>query len=248
MKLLDKVDEIAQEQGIERLFFIGDYFNRYGCYDNKKLYLATIKRLNRLREDYQCTFLVGNHDVAYILNRKYRKHYHVHSTYVKEACHEFFNSIRKNEGLYGYVLFGSFLFSHAGIKNDFGKSVYKELSLITKANEDLLEKALEDYSSVLLGRPLEWQNPFDDVTQVIGHTPVEDVVFIDQENGTQIICCDTWGIEYFLDYTMSTEDLISKRRALIKAGKQPDKYGKGTLLEIDIETSKITKHKVNRRQ
>lgn len=173
-KILTRARQIIQENDIKKVVLLGDYFDDWNQTDNNKLYEKTVKDLLLFNLDYDCTFLLGNHDIPYITGDL--RHY-------SNTDPKIVNKIKLTlECLHPQIatVVNGHLVSHAGFTKDPKK---QDLTTLTGARLTgfstnklaLLKRYEEDSNSPVWIRPTDLllNTTCSYKQQIVGHTPVE---------------------------------------------------------------------------
>ena len=177
-QMLPKVAKIANEQEIDKIVFIGDYFDDWHQVNNAKLYRDTIDDLKDFYDEFDCVFLLGNHDVPYITNE-----YHPYSSPFYDVRLDVYAFLKYINAQVAYQADGV-TYSHAGFcKYDDIKSWMFEPSIDHFGKLRQLDR---QPGSALWIRP-DYPGSRGP-NQVVGHTPVNTV---QEHDGVTYI--DTWS-------------------------------------------------------
>lgn len=181
LNMMDYVIKTAKEHNVDHITFLGDYFDEWNQKMNAQLYRDTIKQLERINQDFNCTFLIGNHDVPYLINRTY--HF---STPFDDVRLEIRDCLRKLKVQLVHNVQGYYC-SHAGITEGFEPEpwAYQEVS---NRIGNLVDLDSNDYSPIWM-RPQNIYVPDAYEKQIVGHSPVETVIY-----NSEIIFTDTWSV------------------------------------------------------
>lgn len=119
----------------DKMVFMGDYFDSFTIKPVKQL--ENFNKILELKEKYEdrIELLIGNHDLHY-LNSKFRCAGFDDKFYF--SFNQVLMPLYKNKTLKVCVVIDNYLFSHAGISNNWLKRLNIENKSITKNNIDLL--------------------------------------------------------------------------------------------------------------
>ena len=101
------IKDVTSQNKVDKLVFLGDYFDDWGQQLNNKLYEETCDYLKKLNAEYDCIFLLGNHDVPYITRNL--QHYSNHDPHTVSLCRETLLSLspriayKENDILYSHL-------------------------------------------------------------------------------------------------------------------------------------------------
>lgn len=230
LELLSYVEFLVNKGAYKKLIWLGDYFNRFNKAGDTKLYRETVNRIIALSNKVESIFLVGNHDLAYILGRGYRNNYHANDVDARHACEAFFRNLLSRRLLYYYYADGGYIFSHAGIKNKTIHPPAMKVDLTDPTHIAYLDDVvLNDPGSLFYGRPSEWNSPYNKVVQVFGHTPLESVTAFPNNR----IGVDSWSESVSLDPNRTTDEVVHTTKAVLSGEFELDwKVGKCDLLVL----------------
>jgi len=183
--------------------FVGDYTDSFVKSDAEILH--NLKRLIQFKDNHpnNVILLYGNHEIHYLFED--------YSNYLCSGfrggayyeLHEFFKK-NKNKFQFSFQI-ENYLFTHAGIEENWYHTEYPYTSLpisesLNKAFQDN-EKSLFNVGKLRggmneVGGPL-WLdkqkselNPLKGYHQVVGHTPVDDIITVSIDTNTSITYCD----------------------------------------------------------
>lgn len=187
MKFEDMIDTIHDVWGQYRpdvLVFLGDYFDDWGKTGDDMLYWRTIDMLKYIREDFPTVFLLGNHDIPYLLDEPQR--YSSDNPEVRQSIKKCLLDINP------YIVYeiDGVLLSHAGFINEPTPKLRRRWSELPDVDRYHLANAS---SGPLWVRPDELelvgnvQQP-----QVVGHSPVKQATVF-KTPASSIIVIDTWS-------------------------------------------------------
>lgn len=187
------IKEVTSKHKVDQLVFLGDYFDDWGQQTNNQLYQETCDYLTKLNKEYNCIFLLGNHDVPYLTG--HLQHYSNHDSHIVSLCRDTLLALspriayKKNHVLY----------SHAGFISTPDDIDFR---IFTDNNHDhyvrLLAYKQQYYTkdNPLWIRPDEWQRSLLEwlPTQIVGHSPVPDITIFEAERfGSKLVVCDTYS-------------------------------------------------------
>lgn len=178
--MLLKAEKLHKEKFIDEFVFLGDYFDDWNQTTNVKAYSDTVKALSNFKKKHNCIFLLGNHDVPYLINQP--QHYSAIDPYSIKECRDFLISVKPQ---ICHISQG-WMCSHAGIdiEHDPENKWFTDVS----AEFKILKNLIEDEYSPLWIRPQNIipHNIFS--KQIVGHTPTQAIKL---EN--DIYYTDTWS-------------------------------------------------------
>lgn len=185
------IKEVTSKHKVDQLVFLGDYFDDWGQQTNNKLYQETCDYLMKLKKEYNCIFLLGNHDVPYITN--HMRHYSISNPPTIFRCRETLLSLSPQ---IAYQKDG-ILYSHAGFisqPDEIDFQIYKEP--LEEGYSRLLIYERGTFGGPFWIRPDEWQRELQEQlpTQIVGHSPVPDITTFEAERfGSKLVVCDTFS-------------------------------------------------------
>lgn len=163
-KILDHARNILEkDKEIKQVIFLGDYFDDWGLDNSYNDYKKTINDLLKFTLDYNCHFLIGNHDVPYLTGKL--RHYSSKHPEIVEEANIFLQAIKPQVA----ILCNGYLLSHAGFVNEPKKQDFKPLNI------KLFEKYEQDEYSPLWIRPNDLFLSSKLRKQIVGHTPVTSI-------------------------------------------------------------------------
>lgn len=188
--------DVLNKHKVNRIAFIGDYFDQWGQTGNNALYIKEMEVLSDFvtyakSHNLQIDWLIGNHDAPYVLNQP--EHYTSDDKTIRESiCNLLKDVIRPK--LTCNV--GKYQLSHAGIASNhpyenidvFTPEGYETLYQLNRADGHTLYGAL---GSPLWIRPnqLMYTEPYYK-HQIFGHTPVKSITQLDAH-------FEAWNIDTF---------------------------------------------------
>ena len=187
------IKDITSQNKVDQLVFLGDYFDDWGQQTNNKLYQETCDYLLKLKKEYNCVFLLGNHDVPY-LTRNFQ-HYSNHDPNVVSLCA---NTLLSLEPMIAYAHDG-IIYSHAGFISTPDEIDFRIFTNNNHAHFVRLLAYEQHYytnDNPLWIRPDEWQLSVQEwlPTQVVGHSPVSNITTFEAERfGSKLVVCDTFS-------------------------------------------------------
>lgn len=194
--ILPWIKTVIIQENIQKVVFIGDYFDQWGQCSNDRLYLSELNELlnfNRYgnANGIAIDWLVGNHDAPYILNTP-----EIYSSDNREVRMQIQDGFRMLKPTVTTKV-GRFEISHAGLILN---RIYKNLDFTTPAGYlELDHLNLEDGTSALgYASPL-WVRPNELLTsnsyykhQIVGHTPTRSIEHL--EGTIEVFNVDTFSL------------------------------------------------------
>lgn len=163
-KILDHARNILEkDKEIKQVIFLGDYFDDWGLDNSYNDYKKTINDLLKFTLDYNCHFLIGNHDVPYLTGKL--RHYSSKHPEIVEEANIFLQAIKPQVA----IICNGYLLSHAGFINEPTKQDFKPLNI------KLFEKYEQDEYSPLWIWPNDLFLSSKLRKQIVGHTPVTSI-------------------------------------------------------------------------
>ena len=187
------IKDITSQNKVDQLVFLGDYFDDWGQQTNNKLYQETCDTLLKLKKEYNCIFLLGNHDVPYLTRNL--QHYSNHDPNIVSLCRDTLLSL---EPMIAYAHDG-IIYSHAGFISTPDDIDFR---IFTNDNHDhyvrllVYEQHYYTTDNPLWIRPDEWQLALQEwlPVQVVGHSPVPNITTFEAERfGSKLVVCDTFS-------------------------------------------------------
>ena len=180
--IFDEADKIIDKYNIDNAVFIGDLVDDWGKTYHIDLYKDTIERAELFKCMHKNSlFCYGNHEVAYIVNGKCSGNSEIFRSEIKYLLNKYERVVEPKV----IHKIDNVVFSHAGIENKGDKD-----TCIEEWNNKRLKDVYFDLDSPLWLRPYDFIK-FMDFPQVIGHTPVEQV--IEKDN--------VWFVDTFSTYS-----------------------------------------------
>jgi len=168
-QIFDRVDRIMYKYDITESVFVGDIVDDWGKSDDIELVKETLDRAIKFKKDHpSCKFCWGNHEVGYITGIYCSGNSEIHYIDIRDMIKEYEKKVQPRIAF----KIDNVIFSHAGFTETY-KSALEILNSAKEYNEKLYE-CMSDTGSPLWVRPDEWIK-FCNVTQVVGHTPVETI-------------------------------------------------------------------------
>lgn len=187
------IKDITSQNKVDQLVFLGDYFDDWGQQTNNKLYQETCDYLLKLKKEYNCIFLLGNHDVPYLTRNL--QHYSNHNPQIVSLCA---NTLLSLEPMIAYAHDG-IIYSHAGFistPDDIDFRIFTNNSHDHFVRLLAYEQHYYTNDNPLWIRPDEWQLSVQEwlPTQVVGHSPVSNITTFEAERfGSKLVVCDTFS-------------------------------------------------------
>lgn len=187
------IKDITSQNKVDKLVFLGDYFDDWGQQLNNKLYEETCHYLKKLNAEYDCIFLLGNHDVPYITRNL--QHYSNHDPHIVSLCRETLLSLSpriayEEDGI---------IYSHAGFisqPDDTDFRIFKDDNHDHYVRLLAYEQHYYTNDNPLWIRPDEWQYALreDLPTQIVGHSPVPNITTFEADRfESKLVVCDTYS-------------------------------------------------------
>lgn len=181
--MFDKAKEIIEKNDFDRVVLLGDLVDDWDQENNLELYKKTLNRTIEFIKDYPDTlYCFGNHDVSYLWQALESGY----SAYARDIVVEGINNLiytlpAENSGFIHRI--DNTLFSHAGLTEHF---VIRQFGYGEKLDIDFMIEKINRMGKDELWRddsPI-WARPQfndmrmypDDMLQVVGHTPVKQVL------------------------------------------------------------------------
>lgn len=185
-KIIETLDKVGESPDL--FLFLGDYFDQWGISD-LEFSSKQAEYLKIFSRKYPCKFLLGNHDIPYILYEP--EHY-------SESNPEISKLYRKTlldnlDSVYVAYEVGDFTFSHAGqIQGKFPSEAFNPInreSIEKEHNRNYLRLIQNGVSyssggnsenaSCVWARPDDWKdvnyNNDNYALQIVGHTPMRNI-------------------------------------------------------------------------
>lgn len=200
--ILPIIDKVCTKYKPDNIVFLGDYCDEWGASfgDGINELKTMIDWYERHKDEYNITFLCGNHDFQYL---------------VGEFCsgtsyegHEFYKPLLEQLNLKIAIEIDDYLYSHAGLNsvwaytflNDF-ENIVEDLQLLFESDNKSAFN-LAGYKRGGNGYPSPlWADAEELISchipqqkQVVGHTPVKDIINIGFEDGSRLVFCDTFSL------------------------------------------------------
>ena len=187
------IKEITSKHKVDQLIFLGDYFDDWGQQTNNKLYQETCDTLLKLNKEYDCVFLLGNHDVPYLTRNL--QHYSNHDPQIVSLCRD---TLLKLSPRIAYKK-DNILYSHAGFistPDDIDFRIFTDNNHNHYVRLLAYEQHYYTTDNPLWIRPDEWQLSLQEElpTQVVGHSPVSNITTFEAKRfGSKLVICDTFS-------------------------------------------------------
>lgn len=186
--ILEEAERIIQTQHVEKIVFVGDYFDDWNCQYNAKLYQDTCQALLNFNKKYNCVFLLGNHDVPYITGNC-----HHYSTGFPDVINQINKTLQQLNVRLAYKQ-DNILITHAGATHTVPENYFEPLLFNAKTRK-LLNQLDEDQDSILWLRPNNFLENYSSYPiQIVGHTPIKKPTWrktLDQQS--KMLVNDTWS-------------------------------------------------------
>ena len=214
--ILPRVDAAIDQYDIDRVVFLGDYCDEW--YSNDSLALAALEYLADWAEDIKesshvvCEFVLGNHDMQYLLGTKGPG---MHLSLIHEV-----RELLESLNLVAATTVDDFLITHAGLTQEWAdlylddaesaESVKKELNALFESEipenwHDLLacgsgRGGFDSPGPLWADKNELWEDAVVGIKQIVGHTPVADCYQLETmdslltEGLEEIWLCDTFSL------------------------------------------------------
>lgn len=194
--ILPWIKNVIIKETIQKVVFIGDYFDQWGQCSNDRLYLSELNELldfNRyaIANGIEVDWLIGNHDAPYILNKP-----DVYSSDNREVRMQIQDGLKLLKPKVTTKV-GHFQVSHAGLMLD---RIYKNIDFTTPAGYLELDHLNQEdgYTSDGYASPL-WVRPNTLLSstshykhQIIGHTNTRSVEHL--KGNIEVYNVDTFSL------------------------------------------------------
>lgn len=165
--IFDRAEAIMQENKLDLAVFIGDLVDDWKCEAKLDLYRETIERAEVFKAMRpNSLFCYGNHEVAYMVNSSCSGN----SELFRSAITYMLNQYERIVEPKLVHIVDNVVFSHAGVESHY--DIHK-----LEQSHNLLE-LYHSMDSPLWSRPDPWVT-YKDIPQVIGHTPMKNIVHKD---------------------------------------------------------------------
>ena len=192
--IFDRAEKILESGQADFAIQLGDMVDDWGEEFNFKLYENTINKAIEFNKKFPKTlWCMGNHDFGYYLP-EYGRRETGHSKMMEESMADLIAKMN-GAGIEQKVIHvvDSAIFSHAGLTSDFVATLtldgtdyemgdYIEV-LVNGAEPDLL---WGDNSPIWARPQRTGEIMFSDKMQVVGHTPMEEISFVDNVLSTDV--------------------------------------------------------------
>lgn len=199
--IFDLADQIIEDKNVDYCVQLGDNLDDFYSFEDE--YRKHNARMTLFNTEHPNTvWLWGNHEVSYIIDKPVTGNLYCGKTYAKLYEENFNPKVVHIDGKY--------IFSHAGLFKNFIKDNKKDINdLIVEINHLPLEKLWVDESPIWAryehNAYIEKEESLKDYFQIIGHTPVSDIIFDEDKKG-RIISVDTFSTNW--GKKMSSEVMI----------------------------------------
>lgn len=190
-QILPRAKELIKEHNVEHVVFLGDYFDEWKQQTNARLYQITCNDLLKFNEEYDCTFLIGNHDIPYLTGKLH--HYSCHLLNIRKEIVQTLQQLKPRLA----CDVNGWLCSHAGYIGDPSKYHYNNIFSYPNYLRTLIKMDETFNSSPLWIRPdnlTYHENLTHYKKQCVGHTPVYKATFLQTYKGNELVVLDTWSI------------------------------------------------------
>lgn len=196
----------------DKYVFVGDYTDSFTeTNDTIRENLLELIRFKKLYPDH-VVLLWGNHDVNYYLNEPWKQMVGNTSGYRPEAHYDLYDIFNTNRDLFQLAFeMNNYLWTHAGVHFGWYHFVFtkaiKDMDMNDMTVAEQLNEAFRYRLDCLfdvdwyrggnkrVGGPL-WcdkhlmDKPLKNTHQIVGHTPVKEVMTIKKSDATSITFCD----------------------------------------------------------
>lgn len=198
-----EMELIKARAKVDLFLFLGDYFDQYDVSDYK-LSKAEADYLLTFASTHPCKFLLGNHDIPYLIND-----IEAYSDFSSKIQMYYQMTLAKMNVSLAYQD-RDYLFTHAG--QTAGKLSNRDFEVINDDNFDMyldyLHQVQQQASpasggmsknpSCVWARPEDWSDEYNPnyVCQVVGHTPMKQIskVISFKDPNRSIIFSDTFSL------------------------------------------------------
>ena len=186
--MFERIEQTVIKHNVDKIVFLGDYFDEWDCNTNAQLYFETCALLKEFKQKYKCVFLLGNHDVPYITGA-----YHHYSTPLHDVRREINKTLNELEPVMAYKE-GNILISHAGYIKEPNNMNFNNVIRTQYGMHQLRHFDQSDLSPLWI-RPdtLQFKEECQTPIQIVGHTPVLEPEWYETDNGHQFLVIDTWS-------------------------------------------------------
>ena len=187
------IKDLTSQNKVDKLVFLGDYFDDWGQQTNNQLYQETCDYLTKLNKEYNCIFLLGNHDVPYLTNNL--QYYSNHDPRTISLCRETLLSLSPRIAYKE----DNIIYSHAGFMlepDKFDFQIYDGTDERHHIRLMVYDNGSTQHLSPLWIRPDVWQYELREPlpTQIVGHSPVSNLTTFEAERfGAKLVVCDTFS-------------------------------------------------------
>jgi len=208
---------IKEYDNIDKYIFIGDYVDSFDISNVEILHnLKEIIEFKKANLD-NVILLYGNHDCSYALSTPHMSNPFKCSGYRPEAHWDLHDIFNNNKELFqaSYQI-NNYLFTHAGISNEWFKNQYTYNPTLDKISESLNESFKYKENSLFdvgylrdgyknVGK-IFWADkretsidPLNNIHQIVGHTVCNDIEIIKINDNTSITYIDCINKPYLLE-------------------------------------------------
>lgn len=217
------INALKAESTVDHTVFLGDYFDDFDDNIYEVQYMASWLKENLYINSSKRTFLLGNHDFQYMLSRGTNIYCSGYAGWKHEAIENILTKEDWSKFEYFYS-YDNYWLSHAGITNYWfahpihGIDANQIKETLNKMKRNV-EAEICDYGPVwsadqyrggrhqkggILWNDMRNSEMFENVTQVIGHTPVrEPLIKTDETINSKNVFIDT-HLNYYC--IINTED------------------------------------------
>lgn len=189
----------------DKYIFLGDYVDSFT--ETNLMILHNLKEIIQLKKNYpdKVVLLIGNHDLQYMFG------YDGHgcSGYRPEAANDLTTLFRANLDLFQPILqIDKYIWSHAGIHEGWWNMQFKgndtdsiesqiREAFYTSCNDAIYDVGHLRGGSKQVGgifwadKRMTGRKPLKGYHQIVGHTPVKEIMTEQKDNDTSITYCDT---------------------------------------------------------
>lgn len=211
--ILPLVEKAIEKYNVERVIFMGDYVDQWNQNDNSQLYIDELTLLTKFREKLikkgiEPVFLIGNHDMPYLIG--IREYYSVNNADTFDKVHDLLLQLQPQ---IAYEVDDYIIASHAGYVYESNREIpdwhfkpwlygYTDESVKLQMLAGMSRGGLGTYGSVLWADFGDFERGSLKIgRQVVGHTPQKTITnvryAIGLNDNVNCICVDTFSLNQF---------------------------------------------------